>query len=229
MVLKSGTNSIPVKSKNLPLTHKSIVETTRKKRELQSLISKNSSLFFFACIFLLGIAVGALVGGFTRGTILEKLDFLFHASFLSRSADAYSAVFISSFASSFLFVLAFLLLALSVWGFLCTPLLLFFRGFGSGLTAGYLYISFGWKGFLYYFLTILPGASLCGIALLLAAKESARVSRSIGMQKKPDYTLLFNRFGVVLAMLFCSALLDMGMNFCFADFFLLYEYLLMHF
>ena len=65
----------------------------------------------------------------------------------------------------------------------------------------------------------MPGAGLCGIALLLAAKESARVSRSIGMQKKPDYILLFNRFGVVLAMLFCSALLDMGMNFCFADLF----------
>ena len=126
MVLRSRTNSIPVKSKNLPLTHKSIAETTKKKRELQSLISKNSSLFFFACIFLLGIAAGSLVGGFTRGTILEKLDFLFHASFLSRSADAYSTVFISSFASSFLFALAFLLLALSVWGFLCTPFLLFF-------------------------------------------------------------------------------------------------------
>ena len=75
MVLRSRTNSIPVKSKNLPLTHKSIAETTKKKRELQSLISKNSSLFFFACIFLLGIAAGSLVGGFTRGTIFISCQF----------------------------------------------------------------------------------------------------------------------------------------------------------
>lgn len=217
MVLGNRTNLVAVKSKSL--LQRSITKPSISKRELRGLLSKYTSLFFFASFFLLGVAGGALTSGFTSGAMLEKLDFLFHASFLSRSADAYSTIFISSFASSFLFALAFLLLALSVWGFFCTPFLLFFRGFGTGLTAGYLYVTYGWKGFLYHFLTILPGACLCGIALLLAAKESARVSRSIGLQKKIDYGLLLNRFGVVLCMLFCSALLDMGMNFFFADLF----------
>ena len=190
-----------------------------KKREMHSLLLRYPTLFLFSCVFLLGIAGGAVVGGFTKGILLEKLDFLFHASYLCRSTDACSTIFISSFASSFVFALAFLLMALSVWGFLCIPILLFFRGFGAGLTGGYLYITFGWKGFFYHFLTILPGACLCGIALLLAAKESWKISHCIRMQKQPDYTLFFNRFGIVLCLLFLSALLDMGTNFCFAGLF----------
>ena len=53
MVLRSRTNSIPVKSKNLPLTHKSIAETTRKKESYRVLYLKILLFFSLPVFFFL--------------------------------------------------------------------------------------------------------------------------------------------------------------------------------
>lgn len=177
-------------------------------------------LFFaFSLLLFFGVAFGAVAAGYAQGILLKKIDFLFYASFLTRTGDSYGQVFMGSFASSFVFILAFLLCGLSVWGMFLVPFLVFFRGFGMGLISGYLYVFYGWQGCFYNFLVVLPGAFLCSLAFLFAAQESSKLSRTIRIQKRPDYRIFFVRFGVVLCMLFFAALCDLAANFCFADFF----------
>ncbi len=173
-----------------------------------------------AFLLLVGVALGALAAGGASSVFLEKLSFLFHASVVKRSDNALGAVFIGSFASSFLFALSFLVCGMSVLGMVFIPCLVLFRGFGMGMVAGYLYFFYGWQGFFYYFLTILPGSFLCAAALLFAAQEAAKLSRTISQRKKPAYRLFFVRFGFVLCLLFFSSACDAIASFCFSDFFL---------
>lgn len=115
-----------------------------------------------------------------------------------------------------------------MWGMFLIPAIVFFRGFGLGLTSGYVYASYAWKGVLYNFAVILPGAFFCCIAILLAAREGIRFSRRmaangtsaqggvIGLKNLKVYLM---RFGTILALAFCAALMDLLFSACFAGLF----------
>ena len=62
-------------------------------------------------------------------------------------------------------------------GAYCVPLAPLFRGFGMGITAGYLYAAYGFQGFLFHLAVILPGAFICLIAILIASRESMLFSK----------------------------------------------------
>ena len=133
---------------------------------------------------------------------LSGLDFLFQATVQSRTGSV-GTVFAASFASSFLFLFLCFLFGLALWGFLLTPPVLFFRGVGLGVASGYLYAAYHFKGILFYCVVVLPGALVCGAALILAAREAMRTSRSIGRGEHWNMKLYCVRFGGVLILAFC--------------------------
>lgn len=128
-------------------------------------------------------------------------------------------VFIASFASTFLFMLLCFLFGLTLWGFLLTPPVLFFRGVGLGVTSGYLYAAYHFKGILFYCVVVLPGALVCGAALILAAREAMRTSRSIGRGEHWNMKLYCIRFGGVLILAAGAALTDAVLSFCLSGLF----------
>jgi pyrroline-5-carboxylate reductase len=128
------------------------------------------------------------------------------------------------FASAFLFVFACFLCGLSIWGMFLIPFIPFFRGFGLGLTAGYLYACYGGKGVLFTFIVILPGAYICCLAILLAARNgigfshllASLNSNKVNHTKLKIYTL---RFGVALGIVFLASLIDLLLSVCFGGLF----------
>jgi stage II sporulation protein M len=184
--------------------------------ELKSTVRTNRAMFLLAAVFLAGMICGAIYSRSADLRTLSRLDFLFAGNFKARAAQPLLSIFSASFASAFLFVLACFLCGLSMWGAFIIPAIPFFRGFGLGLTSGFLYVTYGWKGFLYNFAVILPGAFFCCLAILASSLEGIRYSRSLvahgttaGEIPIRNYLL---RFGAILAWACMAAVLDTLMS-----------------
>ena len=74
--------------------------------------------------------------------MLARLDFLFSSNF-QMEGQTMIGIFAASFVSVFLFLLATLWMGMSLWGTILIPVLPFFRGFGLGVSSGFLYASYG--------------------------------------------------------------------------------------
>ncbi|MGN0470965.1 MAG: hypothetical protein ACI4GV_08645 [Acutalibacteraceae bacterium] len=134
---------------------------------------KTNAVFAVFCILVfIGIISGALSGKNADSELLKRLDFIFLTNFDVRCSRGVLSAFVSSFASSFLFLLVIFLLGLSVWGGTVVAAIPFFKGYGYGLSVGWLYCNYGFYGVLYNILIILPGAFLCS-AVIAAASDSA--------------------------------------------------------
>lgn len=135
-------------------------------------IKRNAVFAVFCILVFIGIITGAFGGKNADSELLKKLDFIFLTNFDVRCSGGVLSAFVSSFASSFLFLLVIFLLGLSVWGGIVVATIPFFKGYGYGLSVGWLYCNYGFNGVLYNILIILPGAFLCS-ALIAAASDSA--------------------------------------------------------
>jgi Integral membrane protein DUF95. len=188
----------------------------------------NYVLVFFAAFLIAGMVLGALFARNADFSALGKLDFLFYSNFKTRAVQPFYSVFSASFASSFLFIAFCFLCGLSMWGLFIIPAALVFRGFGLGLTSGYLYSSYGGSGILFNLAVIMPGAFICCLAILLAAREGVRFSRRIahcgtssqnGTISRTNIKLYLLRFGAILGIAFLAALADLFFSACFSGMF----------
>jgi stage II sporulation protein M len=210
------------------IRHSFMRGSKRAFEDLFVAVRANYVLVLFSVFLILGMILGAIFAKNVSFSALSKLDFLFYSNFKIRAMQSFSSVFSASFASSFLFILFFFLCGLSMWGMFMIPALLFFRGFGLGLTSGYLYAAYGTNGILFNLAVILPGAFICCLAILLAAREGMRFSRRIasygtsaqsGTISRANVKLYLLRFGAILGIAFLAALIDLFLSTCFAGLF----------
>lgn len=172
----------------------------------------------FVVLFLIGLAAGSVYAGNADSQMLDSLDFLFSTNLDSRLAQSTVGIFCACFASDFLFLSAVFLLGLAPWGIPFMSLVMMFKGFGTGLTAGYLFITYSLKGAGFYLLVLLPGTFTFCLALVLllsyAFKFSKQiflntVSRSVSQTPMRRGLIEFCSHSVsALIMTFFSALLD---------------------
>lgn len=202
--------------------------TGKDLRFLWEAVRLNHSMVLLSLFLLSGMIFGAFFARKTDFSLLELLDFLLSSNFKARAGQPFFAVFSASFASAFLFLFFCFLCGLSMWGMFLIPASIFFRGFGLGLTSGYLYAAYGWKGILFNFLVILPGAFVCSLALLLGAREGIRFSRRIaacgtsprgGVVGRSNMKIYLLHFGTILGTAFLAALLDFLTSSCFSGMF----------
>ena len=191
-------------------------------------LHENYGMVLLSVFLICGMVFGAIFARNAGISALNKLDFLFYSNFKVRAAQPFISVFSASFASSFLFILFCFLCGLSMWGMFIIPGVVFFRGFGLGLTSGYIYAAYRWNGILFNLIVILPGAFICCLAILLAAREGTRFSRKIascstsvqsGTISRGNMKLYLMRFGAILGIAFSAALIDAFLSACFAGMF----------
>ena len=192
-------------------------------------IFRQQFLLVFLGLFLIaGLILGVIFIRNADYSLLKTLDFVFFSNVKARSALPVLSIFVSSLASSFLFLLFCFLCGLSIWGAYCVPLAPLFRGFGMGITAGYLYAAYGFQGFLFHLAVILPGAFICLIAILIASRESMLFSKKIHLgrkteeqeaQPKNNVRHFFIRFSILTGILIIGALVDVLTTVCFSGLF----------
>ena len=152
----------------------------------------------------------------TDTQLLQRLDFIFQTNFELRCHQGWGAAFVASFASSVLFLTVIFLLGLSLWGGFFAVLVPFFKGYGYGLSVGFLYGAYGWQGIAYNLLVILPGmffSSACQNSLHMVT----------GLFRAPmtaDWRTLLQRYSRcmmrLLLLVTASAAVDMLCALCFS-------------
>lgn len=197
-----------------------ITDDVRLDTQIDSGIGKqNPALLFLAVLLLFGMLLGALFIAKADKTVLETLDYLFFSNLQTRMNNALFPVFIASMTSSFLFILLSYFCGLSMWGSILIPAIPLLRGFGLGMTAGYVY-GFGGAGVFYYILLILPGAFVSIIAILFSAMQGMWFSKQLNFYHKTkrktnafapqpsvrNYTV---RFALITVLAVAAALVDM--------------------
>ena len=194
-------------------------------RELLEAVRLNWEMVLLAVLLVGGMAGGALYARNADVGTLNRLDFLFAGDFQARLSEPFLSIFSASFASSFLFIFACFLCGLSMWGAFMIPLVLLFRGFGLGLTSGYLYAAYLGKGILFNLAVILPGAFICCLSILLASREGIRFSRKLAAScdttafERAQIKRYSLRFGAILGIAFLAAIIDLLLSACFGSLF----------
>lgn len=211
---------------------KGILLLTRRGRRR---LNKKEIVYFlhrYGIDVLLGIALlagmifGAVCAGSADRTLMQGLDFLFTSDFQSRCSQSVLSAFAASLTANFMFFLANFLLGLSVWGSVGVPLLIGFKGFGTGLSGGYLYRCYSFSGVGFFLLVMLAGCVISTLALIFQGRSSMAFSGSLfarvrGTAPKADQTvyryIISNSF--MLIALSISAMTDAILNSLFAGVF----------
>lgn len=192
------------------------------------MIKRNKMIAFLILFLFAGMVLGTFSVGLAQENTIENLDFLFASNFKIRSEQSLFEIFSISLTSSFIFVICMVLFGLSIWGIVIIPVVPFFRGFGLGLTAGFLYVNYGVKGFLYHLIVLLPGVLISSLAIVLQAKESSIFSARLATKILPKENidrlwerlkLYFLRTGYVFIILVVASFVDMVFTMMFSRYF----------
>ncbi len=147
--------------------------------DVTGFLRRYGTITFYIVIFASGVLVGTLRAGRIGEQTLSALDFLFTTNLQSRLCAPMYMTFVSSFASNFLFLFAEYLLGLTAWGSFALFAVVFFKGFGTGICAGYLLTGYGLKGLGFYLLVMLGGLFLFCFSLILEATQAHSMSLKI--------------------------------------------------
>ncbi len=201
----------------------------RPRLTIKGIASKFGFQTVFVILFLLGLAVGAAGSRGVDDTLGQKLDFLFITNIEARLEMSAFEIFLSCFASYFLFIFAAFLCALSAWGFTAIPLLAIVKGFSVGLSSAVIFAFYKVSGIGFYILIVLPGTVLFLFTLVVYAKASFRLSirfmrlSLFGCDKEPTLSQGLKTYLKKSAFAFLSsgacAVLDMLLWISFANHF----------
>lgn len=197
-------------------------------QNLITVIKQNKLVSLFIFFLLIGMIFGALSAKNASDSVIESLDFLFASNFKNRDSQPMLTTFIVSLNSLFIFVFLIFLLGLCMFGIVVIPASLFFRGFGLGITAGFLYSMYGVKGILFHLIVILPGVFLSSIAIVIEAKEatifcSRLISKTLPKSSPeklwPHFRSYLTKTGYIFIIITICAAIDMIFNSIFAHLF----------
>ena len=121
----------------------------------------------FVLALLTGLALGAVYAADSDIEMLKSLDFLFTTNLEARMSNGFMNTFCACFASDFVFLFAVFLLGFAPWGVPFAFAAALFKGFGTGITAGYLCVFGSLSGAGFYLLVLLPGTFLFCAALVM--------------------------------------------------------------
>lgn len=186
---------------------------------------KSNVMYFFKRYGLISFFIAALFAGMIYGAVrassadedlIDKLDVIFSTNVAARVEQSLAETFTSSFGTSFLFLVLLFCLSLSPFGVAAVPLLMFFRGFGYGISSGFLCVTYGFKGLVYYICVMLLGAFFSSLALVYAAQFCFDFAKSLiitifgkypqenGFLKNKLISLAFNCGYMVILIIFAS-------------------------
>ena len=170
--------------------------------------------FFFLCLTLIvaGMLAGSLAVNLLSGEYLNFIKDWFLSFFKFRSTAGFSRVFFNIFLSGTVYFVLVLLSSLGLTGVITLPLVVFFRGFGTCLLAGFLYREYSLTGIAFADLILLPGVLATDFLLIYICAEAVSVSFSFldilkdvssrGIMVRPLMLKCLRKFLMVM-LLFC--------------------------
>ena len=138
---------------------------------------ENSRTLMLTILFSIGIIIGALMLN-KESFITDKISENINNYIINKPGQGISEIFINSLLSNGIFLALNLFLAFSLIGFPLIIWIPFLKGLGTGVISGYLYSLYGFSGFGYSILTLLPGTTVAVYALITACNISCDYSQN---------------------------------------------------
>lgn len=138
---------------------------------------EHSRTLMLTVLFSAGIIVGAVMLD-KEAFISDKIQGFINDALLIKSGQGISDIFFNSLLSNGIFLAINLFLAFSLIGYPLIIWIPFLKGLGTGAVIGYLYSLYGFSGFGYCVLTLLPGATVSAFALITACNISCDYSEN---------------------------------------------------
>jgi hypothetical protein len=210
----------------LTRTTYSHVKRSKKKTaalSVHAFIKKRGFLNLLYLLLIAGIVVGVL-----SSESLNGLDFLTKAYMSGRSGSSLARIFFNSFSVSFLMLMLIFILGFCAAGLPLMLFLIFFQGFGFGLSAGYIYSMMAGKGLLYSLALVIPGAFAAFLAYIYACESGAKLSGmffsvifspSKQEEIRPECRVYMSRFVIYILVIFGKAILEAVLSLIFTRFF----------
>lgn len=197
-----------------------------KKKDIVYFRHKYGINMLLATAVCIGMIFGAVCAGKADKSLIDGLDIIFVSDFQSRCNQTVLSSFVAGLTANFIFFTTVFLLGLSVWGSVGVPVVIAFKGFGMGLTGGYLYKCYGFSGVGFFLLVMLVGGVVSTLALIFQGKVAigfanslfARVRGTSYNQDETFYKYITNSSFMLIA-LSISAMADAILNFLFAGIF----------
>ena len=192
-----------------------VVRQPERSRPSRPMPKRTTLTTVLAVLFLAGVAYGAaLVGALDRETV-EALDAITKGFLLGRADAGFGSIFFRSAVSGLLLAMVIFLCGFSAVGQPFALFSLIFRGIGLGISMGYFYSQMGGQGILLSMGMLLPSGALSGYALLLACRESIKLSglfframTAEAVMPSKTFRLYGLKFLILAGMLMAAALTD---------------------
>lgn len=151
-------------------TNKKLSSRGGKKFDFLYLSKKYGFYSVLTSILFLGMLAGIVAAKNADISLVKGLDVLFISNFEVRAEQSLFETFSASLTAYFIFTLVLFMSGISSWGALAVPPVLFAKGFGIGITSGFLFSAYGASGIAFYMLVLLPGAFLSSVAVIMQGK-----------------------------------------------------------
>lgn len=197
-----------------------------KRKDMVYFRHKYGINLLLATAIFIGIVFGAVCAGKADKSLVDGLDIIFTSDFELRCNQTVLSSFMAGLTANFIFFTAIFLLGLSVWGSIGVPAIIAFKGFGMGLTGGYLYRCYSFSGVGFFLLVMLMGCVASTLALIFQGRLAIGFANSLFARVRgvsPDEDETFYRYitnsSFILIALSISAMVDAILNFLFAGIF----------
>lgn len=192
------------------------------RSNLKNYFRRYGMITFFIVVLFAGMIFGAVKAGTASDDILSRIDGFFSESFISDNTAVPASTFVNSFSISFTFVAVLYCLALSPLGVVLIPGVMFFRGFEYGMSSGFLCVTYGLKGLVYYISVMLLGAFISSLALVYVSQYCIDFSLSVmfaifgkqttdGQPLKAKFGELTLNCAYMIVLIVFASLLDTGL------------------
>ncbi|MGI5893217.1 MAG: hypothetical protein ACOX6P_01335 [Candidatus Merdivicinus sp.] len=170
-----------------------------------------------AVLFLAGIGYGSILSSMLDAETAAALGVMTRGFLEGRAESSFFQIFIRTVFPLIALGGAMFLSGFSAVGHPFSVFLLLFRAVGFGMSMSYFYTALSGTGILLGLLLLLPAGGLSGYALLLACRESLKLSsaffgamtKSASLPRK-TFRIYSVKFCIIALMLILSALLDAG-------------------
>lgn len=138
---------------------------------------KKKKIFYtLLLVFIIGLMYGSILLQSKSDSIFEVFDIIQTTSTQNKMTSSFLKIVMSSFSSSFLFLIIIFLSGFSAIGQPVPYIVIFAKGLVLGSSISYFYLTYSIKGLLYISIIIFPVTLLIFFSLILSAKEAIKLS-----------------------------------------------------
>lgn len=156
-----------------------IAQLRYRSWDLKTIMIEKWQVVLLICLFWAGMLIGCIFINGDKSVLLSKIERIIESGYAARTEYTGFQLFKNSLLTHGLFLVLSYFFGMSAIGYPFICLIPLLCGVSNGMVTGFIYSSFGIKGFLYCLTTVYPGLVIALVALIIGSCEALHMSVDI--------------------------------------------------